>query len=478
MPKVPAPNAAAIEVPDGYRVEAVVTDLIYPSSIEIDEQGGLYVAEAGHVYGDVSAPARILHVAPNGAITVVAEQLNPPVNDLLWHQGKLYISHKGKISVLEGGAVKDLVTGLPSLGDHQNNQIVPGPDGKLYFGQGTATNSGVVGIDNFLFLWLPAHPDFHDIPARDLKLRGEEWTTINPMILGRSDETKVVGTAAFSPFGTGDPEENIVRGQVKANGTILRMNPDGSELEVYAWGLRNPFGVTWGADGKLYAADNGYDERGSRPIANAPDVVWQIQRDAWYGFPDFVAGVPVSDRRFKPKHGLQPEFILEEHPPVEKPFLTRPVHAAVTKMDCSTNDAFGFEGQIFMAEFGDATPVTGQIVEPTGHQVVRIDPKTGQVEPFLTTKRSAWGPKGMEHVMTPGLKRPMDVRFSPDGSTLYVVDLGAFAVLPLAVPLVQPFEGTGVIWRVVREGVMEPAPPAGISAKPSGRTVKTELQSK
>lgn len=29
----------------------------------------------------------------------------------------------------------------------------------------------------------------------------------------------------------------------KASGTILRMNPDGSGLEVYAWGLRNPFGV-------------------------------------------------------------------------------------------------------------------------------------------------------------------------------------------------------------------------------------------
>ena len=55
--------------------------------------------------------------------------------------------------VLSGG-LRDLVTGLPSLGDHHNNQIAAGPDGKIYFGQGVATNSGVVGVDNFVFGWL------------------------------------------------------------------------------------------------------------------------------------------------------------------------------------------------------------------------------------------------------------------------------------------------------------------------------------
>jgi glucose/arabinose dehydrogenase len=43
------------------------------------------------------------------------------------------------------------------------------------------------------------------------------------------------------------------------------MNADGSGLEVYAWGLRNPYGVQWGPDGQLYVTDNAYDERGSRP---------------------------------------------------------------------------------------------------------------------------------------------------------------------------------------------------------------------
>lgn len=79
---------------------------------------------------------------------VVADQLSGPVNDLLWHDGALYISQFGRISVLQGSAVRDLVTDLSASFDHQNNQLTVGPDGFVYFGMGTVTNSGVVGLDN------------------------------------------------------------------------------------------------------------------------------------------------------------------------------------------------------------------------------------------------------------------------------------------------------------------------------------------
>jgi glucose/arabinose dehydrogenase len=151
LPRVPAPAADAAEVPAGYRVEVVVSDLTYPSCVEPDDAGNLYVAEAGYVYGDEAAPARVWWVARSGEMRVVADQLNGPVTGLLWHRGQLYVAHKGKVSVLgEGGRVRDLVTDLPSLGDHFNNELAVGPDGKIYFGQGVATNSGVVGVDNFV----------------------------------------------------------------------------------------------------------------------------------------------------------------------------------------------------------------------------------------------------------------------------------------------------------------------------------------
>ena len=51
-----------------------------------------------------------------------------------------------------------------------------------------------------------------------------------------------------------------------------------------------------------------------------------------------------------------------------------------------------------------------------------------------------------------GPKRPADVRFSPSGDALYVVDVGAIVALPAdAGPMVQAFPKTGAVWRITRE---------------------------
>lgn len=59
----------------------------------------------------------------------------------------LYVSHRGRVTVLwlvrtaagfTAADRRDLVAGLPSLGDHHNNDLAVGPDGLLYLGQGTA----------------------------------------------------------------------------------------------------------------------------------------------------------------------------------------------------------------------------------------------------------------------------------------------------------------------------------------------------
>lgn len=571
LPKIPRPDARAAEVPAGYRVEVVETDLAYPTSVEFDEAGAMYVAEGGFSYGDDVAPARVLRIDSNGSRQIVADELSAPVTDLLWHDGRLFISHRGKISVLEASGVRDLVTDLPSFGDHHNNQLAAGPDGKIYFGQGTATNSGVVGLDNFKMGWLSKHPKVHDIPAKDIRLRGEErgeqqvqtFHTPDPLAMladrmqhgddneqspnmagiehdlqpskesggasqdrppkskiglakasefeasvqanrarnqppmpemkgmegmkgmqhgsgpqgqaknkgqsmpgmqhgsnGQSNgkgmdggmsamQQQMAMTSAFQPFGKTAPKDGAVRGETKANGTILRMDPDGSNLEVFAWGLRNPFGVMWGPDKKLYASDNGYDERGSRPIAHAPDLLWHVRRDGWYGFPDYAGDVPVTDSQFKPQTGPAPEFLMRDHPPIERPLATLKPHAGAAKLDFSRNRAFGFEGQMFLALVGDMNPITGQHSDRSGFEVIRIDPQTGETQTFFRAKANALGPKGMEYVATAGPKRPVDVRFSRDGESLYVVDFGAIAVIKTAIgPAPRPFPNTGAIWRI------------------------------
>lgn len=82
---------------------------------------------------------------------VASEGLRPPVTGLLIVDQSLYVSHRGKVSVVEDGRLRDIVTDLPSEGDHQNNQLALGPDGKIYMGQGTTTNVAVVGVDNYIF---------------------------------------------------------------------------------------------------------------------------------------------------------------------------------------------------------------------------------------------------------------------------------------------------------------------------------------
>jgi glucose/arabinose dehydrogenase len=431
--------------------------------VEFDDLGLIYVAESGASYGDEIAPARILRFDPlrPNQRQVVAEQLSGPVTDILWHQGRLYISQRGKISVLlPSGPIVDLVQGLPSLGNHPNGSLAVGPDGKIYFGQGTATNSGIVGFDNFQMGWLQKYPEVHDIPAHDIRVRGQAIQTPDPLTFLRTGQAQTVMTSAFQPFGSAVQDGTMLAGQVKSNGTILRMNPDGSNLEVYAWGLRNPFGIGFLPDGRLLATDAGYDDNGSRPIANAPDVLWNIRAGAWYGFPDFAAGIPVTDPRFRSTRGPAPEFLLAEHPPVETPLATLPPHTVATKFDLSPGGAFG-NRQLYLALFGDLAPTTGEASQHPGSSVSRLDMNTQEVVPFLRTKRASLGPPGFENAATAGLKRPIDAKFSPDGSALYVVDFGAIATVPSALGArPRPFPGTGALWRITATG-MTAALPSG-----------------
>ena len=68
--------------------------------------------------------------------------------------------------MLTDTGIVDLASGLPSLGDYSNNAIAYGYDGMIYICQGAATNSGIVGIDNFEKGWLQQNPYFHDYPPK------------------------------------------------------------------------------------------------------------------------------------------------------------------------------------------------------------------------------------------------------------------------------------------------------------------------
>jgi glucose/arabinose dehydrogenase len=438
-----------VALPPGYRLEVVAKGLTFPTGVAFDGSGRPHVIEAGYSYGEAFATPRLLRVEEDGKLTVVASGgQNGPWNGIVFGAGAFWIAEGGE---LQGGRIlrvkpdghgEAIVSGLPSLGDHHTNGPALGPDGWLYFGQGTATNSGVVGPDNAEFGWLSRHPDFHDIPCADVTLAGANFTAKDP-----ATGTEVT-TGAYQPFGTPGEHGQVVKGATPCSGAIFRTRPQGGALELVAWGFRNPFGLAFDPRGRLFVTENGYDVRGSRPVWGAPDVLWEVRPGAWYGWPDHAAGEPVATERFKPPDGEIPKKLLAEEPgkpPAAAALLG--VNSSSNGLDFSRSERFGFIGEAFVAQFGDLTPSTGKVVAPVGFKVVRVDPANGVIRDFAANRGDENGPAS--RLGGGGLERPVAVRFDPSGDALYVVDFG---VMTVGEHGPQPRAETGVLWRIVREG--------------------------
>lgn len=445
-------NASDVALVPGYKIEAVASGLTFPTAATFDAEGNLFVIEAGYSYGEVFLTPKLIRIASDGSKTTIAEgSKNGPWTNVTYHQGNFYVSEGGQLEggkilrITPQGQITALVENLPSLGDHHTNGLVVGPDGYLYFGQGAATNSGVVGLDNQDFGWLERHPDFRDIPCRDIKLVGQNFTTDN--ILTTNNTTDKITTGAFMPFGTSVTAGQIVAGSVPCSGAIMRIPLAGGTLEVVAWGFRNPYGLAFDPNGQLFVTDNGFDVRGSRPVWGAGDYLWKVEPDTWYGWPDFSGGLPIHYETFNVPGGDNPEFILAEHP--NKPphsVVTLDVHSSSNGIDFSRSDAFGYKGQAFIAQFGDMAPNVGKVWKPVGYRIVRVDTEMGRMEEFVANKGKVNGPASWQK--SGGLERPISVRFSPDGTALYVVDFG---ILLMDKTGPKPQEQTGMIWKVTKE---------------------------
>src|SRR5207248_5957119 len=114
---------------------------------------------------------------------------NGPWSGGCFYQGAFYLAEGGTLKggrilrITPDGTITPLIENLPSLGDHHTNRVVVGPDGYLYFGIGMATNAAVVGLDNVRIGWVKRHPEFHDVPAEDIILTGQNFHSRNPLTL-------------------------------------------------------------------------------------------------------------------------------------------------------------------------------------------------------------------------------------------------------------------------------------------------------
>ncbi len=142
----------------GYKITPVVWNLTAPDSVTFDDKDNMYIAEAGHPFTNLPTVPRILQVNPNGNLsTFLDKNLNSPIVDIAFHDGLLYVSHKNKISTVnttDVSSLKDIIVGLPSNTDHQNNQIAFSNDGTALYvvdwgnvvfpSSETTPNSGII----------------------------------------------------------------------------------------------------------------------------------------------------------------------------------------------------------------------------------------------------------------------------------------------------------------------------------------------
>jgi len=178
---------------------------------------------------------------------------------------------------------------------------------------------------------------------------------------------------------------------------IIRVNPDGTERETFASGIRNSVGFTWHPEtGDLWFTDNGRDMLGDDippcELNRAP------RQGLHFGFP-YCHGDDILDPKFGKKRDC-----ANYTPPVQK----LGPHVAPLGVKFYTGDMFPpeYRGQVFIAEHG-----SWNRSEKIGYRIslVRLDGDTAiSYEPFAF----GW----LQGQQVSG--RPVDLIVKQDGSLL------------------------------------------------------------
>lgn len=491
-----------VEFPSGYQLRRYVTALTAPTAIAFDADGSMLIA-----MGERDDEVRIIGFRTDGTpFTLYPESDHPllslvtpggwrmygPVGGMVCYQGQVFVSHRdgdglGVISALDyHGHHKTIVGNLPAQGDYGVTDLAISPtNGRLYFGVGSATNSGVVGVDNWAVGWVRDHPLVHDEPWQDLALLGYRFDSPNPLA-GLLGPTDLAVTAPYQPFNQSN--QTRVRGVAgpdgshKPNSAIYWVSPDGGYATVEAHGIHNPRGIAINEFGRVYFTNDGMEMRGTRPVKDDPDSLLRLVSGAWYGGNNYTTDLePVSEPRHQPGADL---IAKSGYPEVRAIIDMEASHLIPPNRDTLLQAAFPslsgaaridivpaagpfkeFRGNVIVAMNGDRAPfATGglKLAETVGYKVVRVDPDMHQTKEFI--RNTAGNPRSR----VPGhavalLERPIDVKFGPDGS-LYILDFGE---LEMREGREHVTPGSGQIFRLVpvSDAPTSPANKAGIEQR-------------
>ncbi|MEP2238807.1 MAG: PQQ-dependent sugar dehydrogenase [Maribacter sp.] len=187
--------------------------------------------------------------------------------------------------------------------------------------------------------------------------------------------------------------------------TISRMDPDGSNREIYARGVRNSVGFTWHPDTKqMWFTDNGRDMLGDDIPPCELNTVTEAGQH--FGYP-FCHGGIVKDPEFG---DLRPcsDFVA--------PALQLGAHVAPLAIKFYTGNMFPaeYQGKAFIAEHG-----SWNRSKKVGYRIMMVDIKDGKAinsKPFI----DGW----LNESEQKASGRPVDMLVLKDGSMLISDDFG------------------------------------------------------
>lgn len=324
---------------------------------------------------------------PGFAISVFAEGLEGPRMMTLGPDGQVYVAERGARGIIrlpdadqDGRAdrIEELADGLEAP-----SSLAFFKDGSLYVGETRRV------------LRFP--------PLDGQEKFGEPQVVIDDLPEGGHNTRTVLFSPDFSDlFVSIGSSCNVCEENDPRRATIMRYNPDGSEGQVYADGLRNAVGITIrpGTD-QLWSTNNGRDFLGDDL---PPETVYLVEEGKHYGWPYCHSG-RIIDPQFGTPGSCQD---------VETPMVEMQAHSAPLGLEFYSGESFPIEyqGDLFIAFHG-----SWNRSQPVGYKLVRVPldgDAVGEVEDFAVgwlENGNSWG-------------RPVDVLTAPDGSLLVSDDAG------------------------------------------------------
>jgi glucose/arabinose dehydrogenase len=233
----------------------------------------------------------------------------------------------------------------------------------------------------------------------DLPHGGGHWTRDTQFTLDGKKMFVAVGSASNVDDPDTTPDE-------KNRADILEFNPDGSEMQIYASGIRNAGGglAINPENGQLWCSVNERDGLGDNLV---PDYITHVEAGGFYGWPWWYIGGH-QDPRHEGKHPeLKAKTIVPD-------VLLQP-HNASLEMTFYEGKQFPseYEGDIFASEHGSWNRSVR-----AGYEVIRVplhesNRANGEYEDFVTgfviDNGHVWG-------------RPVGITVAQDGSLLFTDD--------------------------------------------------------